>query len=86
MGVKAKEVIDGKFWILEDNGAKIATLSLSDEKYLLSDSKGTRFFENENLVEKDIGKKIEWNKLEITEVDTKEVHGYPTSTIPHNPL
>ena len=32
MGVKAKEVIDGKFWILEDNGAKIATLSLSDEK------------------------------------------------------
>ena len=58
MGVKAKEVIDGKFWILEDNGAKIATLSLSDEKYLLSDSKGTRFFENENLVEKDIGKKI----------------------------
>ena len=55
MGVKAKEVIDGKFWILEDNGAKIATLSLSDEKYLLSDSKGTRFFENENLVEKDIG-------------------------------
>ena len=73
MGVKAKEVIDGKFWILEDNGAKIATLSLSDEKYLLSDSKGTRFFENENLVEKDIGKKIEWNKLEITEVDTKEV-------------
>ena len=40
MGIKAKEVIDGKFWILEDNGAKIATLSLSDEKYLLSDSKG----------------------------------------------
>ena len=75
MGVKANEVIDRKFWILEDNGAKIATLSLSDEKYLLSDSKGTRFFENENLVEKDIGKKIEWNKLEITEVDTKEVHG-----------
>ena len=32
MGIKAKEVIDGKFWILEDNGAKIATLSLSDEK------------------------------------------------------
>ena len=86
MGIKAKEVIDGKFWILEDNGAKIATLSLSDEKYLLSDSKGTRFFENENLIEKDIGKKIEWNKLEITEVDTKEVHGYPTSTVPHNPL
>ena len=32
MGVKAKEIIDGKFWILEDNGQKVATLSLSDEK------------------------------------------------------
>ena len=86
MGVKAKEIIDGKFWILEDNGQKVATLSLSDEKYLLSDSKGTRFFDKESEVTTDIGKPIEWNKLDITVIDNKEVHGYPTSNIPYNTL
>ena len=65
MGVKAKEIIDGKFWILEDDGQKVATLSLSDEKYLLSDAKGTRFFDKESEVTADIGKPIEWNKLDI---------------------
>ena len=30
MGVKAKEIIDGNFWILEDDGQKVARLSLSD--------------------------------------------------------
>lgn len=86
MGVKAKEIIDGKFWIIEDNGEKVATLSLSDEKYLLSDSKGTRFFDKEDEISSDIGKPIEWNKLDITVIDTKEVHGYPTNTIPYNTL
>ena len=86
MGVKAKEIIDGKFWILEDNGQKVATLSLSDEKYLLSDAKGTRFFDKESEVTRDIGKPIEWNKLDITVLDSKEVHGYPTSNIPYNTL
>ena len=86
MGVKAKEIIDGKFWILEDNGQKVATLSLSDEKYLLSDAKGTRFFDKESEVTADIGKPIEWNKLDITVIDSKEVHGYPTSNIPYNTL
>ena len=86
MGVKAKEIIDGKFWILEDTGQKVATLSLSDEKYLLSDAKGTRFFDKESEVTRDIGKPIEWNKLDITVLDSKEVHGYPTSNIPYNTL
>ena len=26
MGVKAKEIIDGKFWIIEDNGEKVVIL------------------------------------------------------------
>ena len=55
MPIKAKEIVDGKFWILEDNGEKVATLSLSDEKFLLSDSKGTRFFDKEDEISSDIG-------------------------------
>ena len=33
MSITAKEIVDGKFWILENNGEKVATLTLSDEKY-----------------------------------------------------
>lgn len=86
MSLKAKEIVNGKFWILEDDGEKIATLSLTDDRYLLSNKKGSRFFDDQNLVENEIGKQIEWNKLEITEIPNKEIHGYPTSTSPFNPL
>ena len=47
MTVTAKEIIKDKFWIVENNGKKIATLSLSDNKYIFSDSKGTKFYNNE---------------------------------------
>ena len=86
MSITAKEIVDGKFWILEENGEKVATLTLSDEKYLLSDSQGTRFFDNEGDVSVAVGEPIKWNKLQITVIDTKECHGYPTTTIPYNPL
>ena len=67
MTIKAKEILDGKFWILEDSGVKIATLSLSDDKYILSDKEGTRFVKNAQQIEKSFGK-IDWSKLEITEI------------------
>jgi len=85
MTLKAKEIVDGKFWILESNGAKIATLSWSDDRYMLSDVNGTRFL-NKRQLEKDLGK-VSWDKkLEITEVTVNEVHGFPTSCAPFNPL
>jgi len=83
--LKAKEIIDGKFWILENQGQKIATLSWSEDKFMISDANGTRFVDNKGQVEKDLGK-VSWNKLEIKEVVLNEVHGYQTSCAPHNPL
>jgi|SRR6056300_287326 len=85
MTIKAKEILDGKFWIIEDKGVKIATLSLSDDRYILSDATGSRFVNSTKQVEKSFGK-IDWSKLEITETTTKEVHGFDTSCLPHNPL
>lgn len=84
MTLKAKEIVGGKFWILENDGAKVATLSWSDDRYMVSDAKGTRFL-NKRQLEKDLGK-VSWDKLEITEVVPNEVHGFPTSCKPFNPL
>ena len=86
MTVHAKEIIDGKFWILEDNGEKIATLSVADNKFLLSDKKGTKFFDNIKTNERIIGKHIIWDKLAITEISSKEIYGYETSAHPYNPI
>jgi hypothetical protein len=86
MTVHAKEIINGKFWILEDEGEKVATLSLADDKFLLADRKGTRFFDNTVSVETDFGKQIIWDKLEITEHQLKEIYGYPTSSYPFNSI
>tara|TARA_E500000178_G_C16624965_1_gene575017 strand:+ start:110 stop:574 length:465 start_codon:yes stop_codon:yes gene_type:complete len=85
MTLKAKEIVDGKFWILESNGSKVATLSWNDDRYMLSDVNGTRFVENTKQLEKDLGK-VSWDKLEITEISVNEVHGFPTSCKPFNPL
>ena len=85
MTLKAKEIVDGKFWILESNGSKVATLSWNDDRYMLSDVNGTRFVKNTKQLEKDIGK-VSWDKLEITEISLNEVHGFPTSCKPFNPL
>lgn len=85
MTLKAKEIVDGKFWILESNGSKVATLSWNDDRYMLSDVNGTRFVKNTKQLEKDLGK-VSWDKLEITEITVNEVHGFPTSCKPFNPL
>jgi len=85
MTIKAKEILDGKFWILENQGVKVGTLSISDDKYILSDGTNTKFINTKRQLEKDIGK-VSWTKLEITEKLDKEMNGFPTSCVPFNPL
>ena len=89
MTIKAKEVLDGKFWIVEDEGVNVGTLTFNDEKYMLNDTNGKCvIFNNEQQVSKNFGSKILWSKLDITETVPTEkiVHGVPTSCIPYNPI
>lgn len=85
MSVKAKEVLNGKFWIVEDNGVRIGTLSLDEDQYMLSDKSGTHFY-NEKQLKKKLGNDFAWSKLDIKESRNKEVHGYPTSCEPFNSM
>ena len=82
----AKEILNGKFWIVEEDGENVATISYNDEKYILSDKKGTRFFENQKQLKKTLGNDVTWTALKIAKEYTKDVHGYPTSCQPHNPI
>lgn len=85
MTVKAKEVLNGKFWIVEDNNVRVGTISFDDDQYMLSDATGTHFY-NEKQLKKKLGKNVLWSKLDITETRNKEVHGYPTSVEPYNSM
>ena len=84
--VVAKEILNGKFWILEEDGENVATISYNDEKYMLSDKNGTRFFENQRQLKKTLGNDVTWAALRIAKEYTKEVHEYPTSCQPYNPI
>lgn len=89
MTIKAKTILENKFWILEDEGVRIGTLTLSDDQFMLSNSQGTSFFTNERQLKKSLGKDFTWTKLEIKETpstETKFVHGYPTSCVPYNSM
>lgn len=82
----AKPILDGKFWILEDKGVKIGTLTLDENQYLFSSKNQTQFFDSEKSLRKTLGD-ITWNKKHPVFDDiTYEVHGYTTSYKPYNPM
>lgn len=85
----AKTIIDNKFWIVEQNGEKVATLRVNeDNRFILSNKNGMLVFKNKESIKKEYGKDFFVAKI-IKEPDgspVNEVHGFPTSTSPHNPL
>jgi endo-alpha-1,4-polygalactosaminidase (GH114 family) len=90
MTLRAKPVLKDKFWIVENNGEKVGTMSYNEEqRYMFSSAVETCFFDNTRQMKKRFGVDIEWGDAVSTiENATKsyEVHGYPTSVQPFNAL
>ena len=86
--IQAKEILKDKFWIVESEGEKLGTISLNEDKqYMLSNTTGTRFFKNVKQLARNLNAEITWTST--TPMATKEaleVHGYPTSCTPYNPV
>ncbi len=87
--IHAKPIIDNKFWIVEENGEKIATLRKNeDNRFVMSNETGIKIYETKESLTKEFGKEFFTVKI-VKEADNSnpnEVHGYATSTTPHNPL
>ena len=88
--IKVKPVLKDKFWIVEDEGERVGTLTAADDRFMFSSTaKGVQFFDSKRQLEKSIGETVFETTItsERTEVDyEKEVYGYPTSTTPYNTL
>jgi len=87
--IQAKPVIDNKFWIVEDNGVRIATLRKNEEnKFILSNKDGVKIYNNKKSLTEQFGNDFFVAKIikEADNANPKEVHGFSTSTNPHNAM
>ena len=100
MTVKAKTLIKDKFWIVEQNGQKLGTLQKKEDNgwvflnkqdkrqvYHTQESLFTKF--GFNIFEENIEKEVEdksVDKWDVKQAENFEVHGYPCSQKPYNPL
>jgi hypothetical protein len=85
---KAKPIIDGKFWIIEDQGNKIGTLQKDDtERFVLTSKNNRSVFESIKSLEKRFGNNFFISAKEEDPVTTNnEIYGYNTNCEPHNPM
>ena len=85
----AKPIIENKFWIVERDGEKFATLRKNeDNRFVLSNELGIKIYDTKESLTKQFGKDFFVAKI-IKEADNalpNEVHNYPTSTAPHNAM
>lgn len=89
MTLKAKPVLKDKFWIVEDEGVRIGTLTLNDDRYMFSNSRETCFFDNTRQMKKKFGVDIIWSEATtnvLSPKQTYDVHNYPASVKPYNEL
>lgn len=87
--IHAKPIIDGKYWIVEQDGEKIATLQKKENnKFILSNPDGEITFNKKEELTAEFGTDffLNSNKVKVTSAVEKEVHGYPTSCKPFNAM
>jgi hypothetical protein len=88
--IHAKPIVDGKFWIVEQDGTKIATLHKKENnKFVLSSTNGEMMFNKKDDLTKQFGKDFFLTNTKIkvtTSTDINECHGYPTSCRPYNSM
>jgi len=88
MTFKAKELLKGKFWIVEDNdNERVGVLSQTEDNLVYSCHEGTKFFKNTKQFKKSLGADINWITSDAKKENIEsEIYGYPTSCTPHNSM
>jgi hypothetical protein len=85
----AKPIIENKFWIVEKDGIKFATLRKDEEnRFVMSNEQGLEIYDSKESITKKYGKDFFTVKIvkEADDAQPNEVHGFPTSTVPHNTM
>jgi len=91
MTVRAKTLVEDKFWIVEQNGQKLGTLQKKDDNgwIFLSKKDHRQVFHTQESLFTRFGFNIFEEKQKepiIEQTNNFEVHGYPCSQHPYNPM
>lgn len=87
MTFKAKELLKGKFWIVENNDQRVGVLSQTEDNLVYSCHDGTKFFKNTKAFRNSLGGDINWVSSETVSTNIEsEIYGYPTSSTPYNSM
>ena len=81
--IHAKPIVDGKFWIVEQDGEKVATLHKKENnKFVLSSTNGEVMFNKKDELTKQFGSDffLKSIKVKVSNAVKKECHGFPTSS------
>jgi hypothetical protein len=85
----AKPIINDKFWIVEKDGTKFATLRKNeDNRFVLSNELGVKIYDTKEKLTKEFGRDFFVARIikESNNALPNEVHGYATSVEPHNAM
>ncbi len=85
----AKPIINDKFWIVEKDGEKFATLRKNeDNRFVMSNELGIKIYDTEESLTKQFGKSFFVAKIvkEANDANPNEVHGFLASTSPYNSM
>jgi hypothetical protein len=99
MTVRAKTLVKDKFWIIEQNGQKLGTLQKQEENgwIFLSKQKNREVFHTQESLFTKFGfgmfdeantqeQEKTVDKWDVKQAEQFDVHGYPCSQKPYNPL
>lgn len=88
MTIKAKPILDNKFWIVEEAGVKVGTLSKEEDNTFVVTGKGkVEYYTNENALKNKFGKQFFTAKITtVGDEKEKNVHGFPTKVTPYNSM
>lgn len=82
--IHAKPIVDGKFWIVEENGEKVATLHKKENnKFVLSSAQGEVMFNKKDDLTRQFGSDffLKSIKVTVTKTDANECHGDRKSVV-----
>jgi hypothetical protein len=87
VSIEAKPILENKFWIVEDAGVRIGTLSKDGEGFLLSKKGEVSFFKDEGQLKKKFGKNFLVKKINNLTIEKDHtVYGYPCKGVPYNSM
>tara|TARA_B100000941_G_C28493488_1_gene549434 strand:+ start:763 stop:1260 length:498 start_codon:yes stop_codon:yes gene_type:complete len=93
MTVKAKTLVKDKFWIVEENGQKLGTLQKQDNNgwIFLTKQKDKQVFHTKESLFSRFGFNIFDKQAQVqsdaaVQIDNFDVHGFPCSQHPYNPM